>query len=82
MRPPRKPFRAPYRLVFWCGNYGLAIAARSLRLVTHSGSVALDQVAEVNRQWWDYWRRYWAHKDTAEPLPHDYACEVTIPLKS
>ena len=74
--------RQPYRLVFWCGDYGLAIAAPALRLVTHSGSVALDQVADVNRQWWDYWQRYWAHRDTAEPLPHDYACEVTIPLKS
>jgi hypothetical protein len=74
--------REPYRLVFWCGDYGFAISARNLRLVTHSRSVALDKVAEVNRQWWDYWRRYWAHKDTTDPLLHDYACEVTIPLKS
>lgn len=72
----------PYQLVFWCGNFGFAIAAQGLRLVTHSGAVVLDQVPEVNREWWAYWRRYWDNKDTPEALPKDFACEVTIPLKS
>jgi hypothetical protein len=74
--------REPYRLVFWCGDYGFAIASRNLRLLTHGGGVALDQIAEVNRQWWDYWRSYWEKKDTLDALPHDCACEVTIPVKS
>ena len=72
----------PVQLVFWCGDHGFAIAAQGLRLVTHSGGVALDQVPEVNREWWAYWRRYWDKKDTPEALPKDFACEVTIPLKS
>ena len=80
--PMREAFlHEPYQLVFWCGEYGLAIAAQSLRLLTHQGEVALDQLADVHRQWWDYWRSYWDKRDTPDALPKDYACEVTIPLK-
>lgn len=73
--------REPYRLVCWCGDYGIALAAPQLRVMPHEGEQSLDQVAEANRQWWDYWRMYWARRFTAEELPYDYACEVTIPLQ-
>lgn len=71
----------PYQLIFWCGDYGLAIAAQSLRFLTHQGDVTLDQLTDANRQWWDYWRSYWDKRNTPAALPKDYACEVTIPLK-
>lgn len=73
--------REPYRLVCWCGDYGVALAAPQLWVMTHEGEQSLDQIAEANRQWWDYWRTYWAKRFTAEELPYDYACEVTIPLQ-
>ena len=31
---------------------------------------------------WDYWRVYWERRDRKDPLPKDYACEVTIPVAS
>ena len=52
-----------------------------------------DQIARLAKAISDvgYWS-WWPHeppdvfqvdvKDTADPLPHDYACEVTIPSKS
>lgn len=74
--------RAPYRLVCWCGDYGIALAAPTLRVMTHAGEQSLDQVVEANQQWWgSYWRTYWAKRSTAEALPYDYACEATIPLQ-
>lgn len=75
--------REPVRLVGWCGDYGFALAAPALLLMTHVGELALAQVAEANRQWWsEYWRTYWAKRSTADALPYDYACEVTIPVQA
>jgi hypothetical protein len=71
----------PISLVFWCGEIGLAISAKELKLLNHLGGIALTDIAEVNRNWWEYWRTYWDKRDSSEPLPKDYACEVTIPLK-
>lgn len=72
-------FAAPARLVFWAGDYGLAIAAEELRLLSQQGQVALDEIPDLHQAWWAYWERYWQHRDTEYALPQDYACEVTIP---
>jgi len=81
-RPTQEILLAPVSLVFWCGDIGLAIAAKELKLLNHSGNIDLADIADINRKWWDYWRTYWDKRDTNEPLPKDYACEVTIPLKN
>lgn len=72
--------REPYRLVAWCGDYGIALAAPALRILSHTGEILLEQVVTANQQWWSYWRLYWAKRSSPEALPQDYACEVTIPV--
>jgi len=71
----------PYQLVFWCADYGLAIASRSVKVFSASGEVSLENVSDLNGNWWKYWNEYWEKKDTPQALPKDYACEVTIPVK-
>jgi hypothetical protein len=43
------------------------------------GTVEPERVVTSNKEWWEYWRRYWDAKDSESPLAHDYACDVTIP---
>lgn len=81
-QPTAEILKAPFSLVFWCGDIGLAIAAKELKLLNHLGDIALADIAGINKQWWDYWRNYWDKRESDEALPKDYACEVTIPLKS
>jgi hypothetical protein len=50
-----------------------------MEILSHHGRLRLDEVGAVSRQWWEYWRRYWDQKEMGDPLPLDYACEVTIP---
>lgn len=76
-----KFFNEPFHLIFWCGNVELAIASKEIVLLSHAGEVPVSDIAELNKKWWEYWRTYWDKKDTEDPLPKDYACEVTIPLK-
>jgi hypothetical protein len=66
-------------LGFAAGPVGLVAAAESLGVFNHLGELSQQAVLDSSRTWWDYWREYWRRKDTAEPMPQDYACEVTIP---
>jgi hypothetical protein len=68
-------------LAFKAGPVGLVVAAESLAVLNHLGELNEEAVLASNRQWWTYWRDYWRRKDTTDPLPQDYACEVTIPMK-
>ena len=70
------------RLVFWAQNAGFAIAADEMRLIDNDGWVELKDIPDINRKWWDYWRKYWEMKNAGTPLPTDYGCEVTIPIKA
>ncbi|MES2329508.1 MAG: hypothetical protein V4539_07895 [Bacteroidota bacterium] len=74
-------FSEPFCLVFWCGDNGLAVASKDLMLLNHSGVIPVSNVQELNREWWRYWREYWDKAGTAEALPKDFYCEVTIPIK-
>jgi hypothetical protein len=67
-------------MVFWAGPAGVAIAAERMDLLTHDGPVDLARIPELHDQWWRYWRDYWDRRATADALPHDWMCEVTIPL--
>jgi hypothetical protein len=71
-----------YKLVFWAGDYGFAVASDEIKLLTKDGQIELGQIPSVHAQWWTYWRKYWDLINTKDALPKDYACEVTIPLKN
>jgi hypothetical protein len=66
-------------LGFWAGPIGLAVVAKSMGIFSHTGELSLEDVVAANQKWWEYWREYWQRKDTDDPMPEDYACEVTIP---
>ena len=70
-----------YKLTFWAGEYGFAVASEDIKIV-HAEKVELEQIPKLNSEWWIYWKKYWALKDTENALPKDYACEVTIPIKN
>jgi hypothetical protein len=69
------------KLAFWAGAVGMKIEAAEIRPILISGEVQISAIASLHGDWWTYWRDYWKKRDTAEALPKDYACEVTIPLK-
>jgi hypothetical protein len=68
-------------LAFWAGNVGLIVGAAEMSVVNQQGVVPLDQIEGKYHQWWQYWKAYWQAKRTGVPLPEDYACEVTFPIK-
>lgn len=70
-----------YKLVFWAGNFGLAVAAQDMKILTHVGEIALHRLPELSKQWWGYLDKYWKRKDTNNPMPVDYTCEATIPSR-
>jgi hypothetical protein len=72
---------APHCLAFRAGAVGCVVSAREIRLVSHQGELPLDEVHDRSTRWWSYWREYWARRGGDQPLPEDYACEVTIPVK-
>jgi hypothetical protein len=69
-------------LGFWAGPAGLVVAAESVRVFNFQGELEPDAVITSNSKWWEYWREYWRRKDSSDPLPRDFACEVTIPAGS
>ena len=66
-------------LCFLAGGAGLAVSAPEMVVVNHEGELDEEQICEKNRQWWEYWRRYWDVHDSPAALPKDFACDVTIP---
>lgn len=66
-------------LAFRAGPVGFVGTAESIALFNMQGEVDLAAVPDLHSKWWDYWEEYWARKDSPNPMPKDYACEVTIP---
>ncbi|HUG71466.1 MAG TPA: hypothetical protein VMM76_27220 [Pirellulaceae bacterium] len=80
--PPVDKFAAitsPCLLAFRAGSVGAIVAASTMTILSMAGEVKPDEVIAKSERWWAYWREYWIRMDTDAPLPHDYACEVTIP---
>jgi hypothetical protein len=73
--------KAKYRLGFVANSVGLIIAGDTMELFTSRGLVQVGEVEEMSGKWWEYWKAYWRLRNTDKPLPKDYACEVTWPLK-
>ena len=72
---------AAFRLSFAAESAGLIVAGDTMGLHTSRGLVPVDEVEEMSRKWWVYWKEYWRRRGSDEPLPKDCACEVTIPIK-
>jgi hypothetical protein len=68
-------------LSFTAGAVGLIIIAEEMTIATLHGKVSAQELTEMSRKWWAYWKEYWKAKETQSPFPQDYACEVTIPIK-
>lgn len=71
--------RSSALVAFWTGPVGFVGAAESIAFCNMHGEVDIASIPDWNDKWWRYWKEYWARKDTPNPMPHDYACEVTIP---
>jgi len=69
-------------LAFWSGDVGLAIRAEQMQVLSHDGKLDAKLIKEKSSKWWTYWGEYWDCRETDSPMPQDYACEVTIPIKS
>lgn len=69
-------------LAFWAGPVGFVAMAESIALFNMQGEVDLAMIPDWHSKWWSYWKEYWERKDTPNPMPKDYACEVTIPAAS
>ena len=69
-------------LAFEAGRVGFVGVAESIALFNMQGEVDPATIPDRHREWWTYWKTYWARKDTPNPMPKDYACEVTIPAGS
>jgi hypothetical protein len=74
-------YKEKYKLVFWAQDYGFAVNAEELKLMSHKGKIELDDIPEINNCWWNYWKKYWSLRDTESPLPKDNLCEITIPAE-
>jgi hypothetical protein len=72
---------SPVLLAFRAGEVGLVVRAASFSVIAVPGELTPEQIAKAAGDWWEYWREYWRRKDSATPMPKDYACEVTIPIK-
>ena len=70
------------RLAFWAGPVGMHIEAEDLGIVLMTGEISLEQFDKLHGDWWAYWKEYWKRRDTTNPMPKSYACEVTIPIKA
>ncbi len=69
------------KLAFRAGDVGLVVRAEEMTVLSSSGALTSAQVEASSAAWWKYWREYWDRRDTDAPMPKDYACEVTIPIK-
>lgn len=67
------------QLGFWAGEIGIVIVADTMKIVSHSGQIELENITKLHQKWWDYWKKYWDLKDTKTPMPYDPLCEITIP---
>jgi len=75
-----KFFDSEFQCFVRAGDIGVVVCGKKLNWRNHTeNNLALDLIPGRSQKWWKYWRAYWDSKETANPFPKDYACEVTIP---
>jgi hypothetical protein len=67
------------KLGFWAGEIGLVVVADTMKMVSHSGEIKLNEIQDLHSKWWKYWGKYWEVIDSDKKLPYDPLCEITIP---
>lgn len=67
-------------LAFRAGPVGMVVLADSMLVIAVPGELGAQQIEDAGSAWWEYWREYWARRFSSEPMPLDYACEVTFPI--
>jgi hypothetical protein len=77
--PPPTPQPGSAFLALRAQPVGLAICAAEMRVANRAGLMSPEQIVEAHERWWSYWSNYWRSKHSANPMPRDYTCEVTIP---
>lgn len=70
-----------WTMAFYNGYGGCAISAKKIELIGTEGIIPLEDIPARHQQWWTYWEMYWQKRESKEPMPYDYFCEITIPLK-
>ena len=66
-------------LAFTAHQVGLVVSGSRILPANRFGHLDAEALRKANSSWWDYWRNYWQRRNSPNPMPHDYACEVTIP---
>lgn len=64
------------------GNVGFIVGGDELKLFGYRGLFKENDIKQLSEKWWEYWNDYWKKRGTESAYDKDYACEVTIPVRS
>ena len=64
------------------GNVGFIAGGDELKLFGYRGLFKENDIKQLSEKWWEYWNDYWKKRGTESAYDKDYACEVTIPVRS
>jgi hypothetical protein len=60
------------------GPMGVVVAGPALSVTLDGRALPPDEVRDRSDRWWSHRKEYWDRIGTADPLPTEYACDVTI----
>ena len=63
-----------------CGDTGVIAGGDRMKVVNKNGPISEDEIEQLSKKWWEYWKKYWRLRGTKDALQKDWACEVTIPV--
>ena len=73
---------AKYFVAATSGNVGFIAGGDELKLFGYRGLFKENDIKQLSEKWWEYWNDYWKKRGTESAYDKDYACEVTIPVRS
>lgn len=65
-----------------CNEVAFVAGGNDLKILSHSGLLKVEEIEKANQKWWEYWQDYWRLRESKDAYEKDFACEVTIPVKS
>ncbi len=66
-------------LALWAGPLGIVVAAEQVKIRDLGGEIDWEDLEELNKRWWNYWRDYWKRRAGDAPMPRDPLCEMVVP---
>lgn len=63
-----------------CGDKGFIAGGDWIAIVNKKGKIAQEEIEVLSKKWWEYWKKYWQLRGTADAMKKDRACEITIPV--